>query len=152
MPLFEDVGIDFSDFFVIAIKTFGNVAILTDFGVPVNSLVTLIIDSLDAHLESDLAGNHGDILSDTPVEMHRINVILVYFDVGSFIHTAGTLRTTVVNVDTHLRHVAAVPVSRAVEGYSLNVVVILNCDTLKGVGDSDLSVFPNYNMTFGGVD
>ena len=122
-----------------------NIALATEFGVPVTLFVTFRVGLSNTNQERDSARNLGHIARDGPIEVHDfaisskvVNRIAIGITVGSH----------VIDIHSHLRHVSIVPVSRTIESHSLHVVVILDTESLKIRGDRNKSIAANNNMAF----
>ena len=112
-------------------------------------LITLGIAFFDTNKELQFTLNFGDVTGDRPIEMHDIRVGSIRCNVGSFVASDVSITAHVVDVNAEPGHIEAIPVARAVERHGLDIVVVLNRNSLELFRHRDDTILTDYNMRFG---
>ena len=98
--------------------------------------------------EDKLTNNRRYVPADRPIKVHFCTITAVYSNILSFIRSGVCIKSKIVYIDRHLRHINAVPVTRTIESHCLYIMVVLYCKTLELIGNSYYSFIINYYMAF----
>ena len=143
--LSDDIGIHFL-INLVNFQTLRNIHLRVQFGVPVINLFTLIICGLNTNKERNSTVFLSQISRDGPIEMHNGIIRFIDSDIISNITSEFSIRSFIVDIYLHRRHIMVIPISRAIKRNSLDVMIVLNRNSSQLSRNSNLSIAVDDNM------
>ena len=108
--------------------------------------IAIRVALLNADEKLNLTDHFSDITRDLPIEMHNSFIGGINRNISRLVNTNYAILTHVIDIDAQVGHVEVIPVSRTVKGNGLNVVIILNSNSLQFLRDRDESIVANHDV------